>query len=124
MKINQKINAVIKQVMKNFGHTPKFDDLADYLPFICAFGEYDFTRLHIKKLEQQLNSSGLIDFDNNNILMFSKHYEILLGLIEIYRILGDNEILELAVKMADACITKFVWRNGPQIYRIIRVLWD
>jgi len=112
IKKNPKVENIISHIIESFTEKPKFDDLADYLPFLCAFGAYDFTIDHINALKEKINSENLIDFDENKIYKFSTHYEIILGLIEVYRLTRENDILDLAVKITDASIDKFIWRNG------------
>lgn len=108
---NPKVREILDQCKHSFLLKPKFDDLADYLPFICAFGDIEYSLNHILKLREIIQPEFLYQLNTDRKYRLSENYEIILGLIEIHRLLGDDDTLELAVAITKSCLKKFVWNN-------------
>lgn len=108
------IEGLVQTLTDHFAAHPKFEDLADYLPFLCAFGEQDFAREHVLALQQELSrTGGLLERDGGpfRMIRFQDQYEILLGLIELHRLTGDTLYITTAVDLMEACYRTFNWRD-------------
>lgn len=87
---------------------PLVADFGDVLPFVLYFGNASFVSRQLRGARKYLDK-GLYT-RNGRIQLFYNH-DWLLGLLDIYRQTGDNEILELAMVGADHVGSAFFHNN-------------
>ena len=108
------VSNLVTTLTSQFTTQPKFEDLADYLPFLCAYGQTEFARAHVLALRAELNSTGgllVTDSGRLGLVRFQDQYEILLGLIETYRLTGDELYLKMALDLSEKSYRTFCWRK-------------
>jgi rhamnogalacturonyl hydrolase YesR len=120
----------------------EFDDIGDYLIFICWYGiEFgdkeclDFTASQIDLWEKYFKlPCGLFitQYDHNKnkkipgtawqIVSLHEHRDALLGLVELYRLTGEQRYLKLACGVADATLTYVNRHRGLVPNKVIPAL--
>ncbi len=92
-----------------------YNDLGDYLPFIAYFGNDEFCNKEIRNLKNNLKN-GLL-FRKNYSLAFD-HTDLLLGLIEHYKIKKDYSIINLAEEITNNVLKNFYRKDVINAYHI------
>jgi len=115
---------IINYIKECFASTPLAEDFGDYIPFLAYLGEKEFCMSNLKMIEKSLNDGFYYNVHFSAKRWFGKYIfsveyntDLLLGLVELYRILGFHEALEIAKKMINS-LEKFCIKEN-QIYSIL-----
>lgn len=105
---NKNIEKIVKKIVVGLDKTPLFHDFADYAPFLLAFKQDLFVERQIELLKDNIYRNKVFVKDSDTHYRLSDNYEILYGLIEIYRINKSEDTFKLLDYLLDNCIDKFV----------------
>jgi hypothetical protein len=91
--------------------TPIFNDLGDYLPFFAELGEDEFCDKQIQATKKHLSKKHLLQpqqkFFGLGFITPYEHSDLILGLVDDYKIRRTQSSLDLAEKITKSLLKRF-----------------
>lgn len=108
--VSPTISRLIKEeILDGIERESILHDFGDYAPFLYAYGEHALVEQHVKLIESATDSFSKPYRLQSGVLTFDYNYEIILGLIEIYRLSKQERFLQFAEKHMLTCLSNFLF---------------
>ena len=109
--MNHNIPKIIEKITIGLEKNPIFHDFADYAPFLLAFNQNEFIDKQIDTLKKIIDKYGMFVKEGDSSYRLTDNYEILFGLVDIYKLNNDNNTLRLLEDLLNICLDRFVINN-------------